>query len=246
MRSLLPALLITVLSGYGTSHADDSSIEPPMVRIVAGSFKMGSNIPFSDEKPKHQVTIRQAFEIGKTEITQGQWKAVMGENPSHFSKCGDDCPVEYVSWQDVIKFIKQLNAKTSKEFRLPSEAEWEYACRAGGDDDYCGGGSVGTVAWYQFNAGAKTHSVGHKASNAWGLYDMSGNVWEWTQDCWNKSYNGAPADGSAWTSGDCGSRVLRGGSWSNSKEYLRAANRAENTVGRREIEYGFRVARSLP
>ncbi|MBI3478781.1 MAG: formylglycine-generating enzyme family protein [Nitrosomonadales bacterium] len=251
MRRLLPSLLIVIQTWFGHVHADEqeqssaNNSEPPMVMIAPGSFNMGSNIPFSDEKPIHQVNIGYAFELGQTEVTQGQWKAVMGENPSHFSKCGNDCPVENVSWQDVVSFIKQLNVKTGKEFRLPSEAEWEYACRAGKNDEYCGGSSIDKVAWYQLNGGARTSSAAQKAPNGWGLYDMSGNVWEWTQDCWNKSYNGAPTDGSAWESGDCGMRVIRGGSWSNSPDYLRAANRFKSGSGTKEIELGFRVARSL-
>ncbi len=250
MRLLL-TILLAILTGPGIAHAEErerssaSSLEPPMVHIAPGSFRMGSNILLSDERPIHQVSIKDAFEIGKTEVTQGQWKAVMGENPSHFSQCGDNCPVENISWQDAMRFIKRLNSKTGKDFRLPSESEWEYACRAGGNDEYCGGRNVGKFAWYLFNAGAKTHAVKQKMPNAWGLYDMSGNVWEWTQDCWNNNYNGAPTDGSAWTGGDCGSRVLRGGSWSDSQEFLRAANRSESTIGKRDAEFGFRIARTL-
>ena len=147
-----------------------------MVRIPAGSFEMGSNDD-DDGKPPHWVSVG-AFELGETELTQRQWKAVMGwsisgNNPSGFKNC-DDCPVERVSWNDVQKFIQKLNQKTGKRYRLPSEAEWEYACRAGGWHKYCGSDDVESVAWYIENDGYKTHPVGQKQANAWGLYDMSG------------------------------------------------------------------------
>jgi formylglycine-generating enzyme required for sulfatase activity len=181
---------------------------PEMVVIPAGSFEMGSNSGDSDEKPVHTVRIGKAFALAKTEVTQGQWRSVMGSNPSNFSSCGDDCPVEKVNWSDAEEYVRKLSQKTGKSYRLPSEAEWEYACRAGGTHAYCGGESIDSVAWYGSNSGSKTHLVGRQQANPWGLYDMSGNVWEWTEDCWNGSYRRAPSDGSAWTSGECGERVL--------------------------------------
>lgn len=157
----------------------------------------------------------------------------MGENPSHFSKCGDDCPVEKVNFTDATLFIKRLNKKTGKEYRLPSEAEWEYACRAGGKDEYCGGNDASKVGWHEGNSGGETSSVAGKQPNAWGLYDMSGNVWEWTQDCWNDSHEGASADGSARESGYCSKHVVRGGSWSLIPSSLRAAYRLNFESGTR-------------
>jgi len=214
-----------------------------MVIIPSGEFKMGV-------KPGHSVQVN-AFVLGKTEITQGQWRAVMGNNPSGFSSCGDDCPVELVSWNDAQAFIQKLNAKTGKQYRLPSEAEWEYACRAGGQHEYCGSDSIDTVAWYDDNSGkgwfskGSTHPVSRKQPNAFGLYDMTGNVWEWVEDSYHDSYNGAPTDGSAWQ-GDGAKRVLRGGSWSFGPQFARAANRGGFEPAKRNYGIGFRVARMLP
>lgn len=215
-----------------------------MVSIAAGSFLMGSNNGDPDEKPAHRVTISYVFEIGKTEVTQGQWRAVMGENPSQFNRCGDDCPVEQVSWDEVQSFIKRLNMKTGKAYRLPSEAEWEYACRAGGNDEYCGGNDVASLTWFKDNSGGKTMPVAKKTPNAWGLYDMSGNVYEWVQDDYHSTYKGAPTDGSAWIGGGK-HKVLRGGSWDSIAEKLRAANRADLSPSRRGGYDGFRLARTL-
>ncbi len=168
----------------------------------------------------------------------------MGDNPSHFKGC-DNCPVEEVSWDDIQGFIETLNRKTGKQYRLPTEAEWEYACRSGGrDEKYCGGSSPGSLAWYDDNSGSKTHPVGQKqAQPGLELYDMSGNVWEWTQDCWNGSYAGAPSDGTAWERGECGRRVVRGGSWSLLPRDLRAAGRYRLNRDWRYSTIGFRLAR---
>ena len=212
-----------------------------MVAIPAGSFEMGGN--GSDEQPVHRVTLR-LFSMGKTEVTQGQWRAVMGSNPSSFSNCGDNCPVEQVSWEDAKQFVSRLSAKTGKTYRLPSEAEWEYACRAGGRHEYCGSNSADEVSWYSGNSGNATHPVAGKQANAWGLHDMSGNVWEWTEDCWNQNYSNAPTEGSVWTSGDCSLRVVRGGSWGSVPRLLRSAFRFRFTAANRLSIGGFRVART--
>ena len=238
-----PPVVTSVVQGPTTSAGPafkDCADCPEMVVIPAGSFDMGGT--GSDEQPVHRVTLR-SFAMGKTEVTQGQWRAVMGTNPSRFSNCGDSCPVEGVSWEDVKQFVSRLSAKTGKTYRLPSEAEWEYACRAGGREEYCGGGSVDSVAWHLGNSGQSTHPVAGKRPNAWGLHDMSGNVWEWTEDCWNGSYNGAPTDGSAWTAGNCSQRVARGGSWDLNPQNLRAAIRGRNSTAGRDDDNGFRVAR---
>jgi len=223
---------------------------PEMVILPAGSFTMGSS-KGGDESPAHSVTLGQPFALGKTEITQGQWKAVMGNNPSSFENCGDTCPVEQVSWNDAKEFIGKLNAKTGKQYRLPSEAEWEYACRAGGQNKYCGSDNPDSVAWYGFyatpkgNSGKTTNPVATKQANAFGLYDMSGNVWEWVEDSYHANYNGAPTDGSAWQ-GDGAKRVLRGGSWGNGPDDSRSAYRNLGTPAVRNDGIGFRVARTLP
>ncbi len=224
---------------------------PEMVVIPAGSFDMGSSKDDEPlEQPVHHVTISKAFSMGKTEVTQGQWRAIMGNNPSNFSNCGDNCPVEEVRWGDVQEFIEKLKAKTGKEYRLPSEAEWEYACRAGEQQEYCGSDNIDSVAWYGAdshpvgNSGSSTHPVATKQANAWGLYDMSGNVSEWVEDAYHNNYYGAPTDGSARGYGD--GRVIRGGSWGDDPNNVRASSRAKNDQESRNGDIGFRVVRSLP
>ena len=171
------------------------------------------------------------YEIGKYEVTQKEWQAVMGNNPSGFSSCGGNCPVEQVSWNDIQEYLTKLNQKTGKQYRLPSEAEWEYACYGGSQSEYCGGGNIDAVAWYVGNSGGKTHPVGQKQANGYGLYDMSGNVFEWMEECWE---------------GDCTKRVLRGGSWYVSAQYVRAARRGRGEPAERYSSFGFRLARTLP
>ena len=222
---------------------------PTMVVIPAGSFQMGSNDREADEKPPHQVNVG-LLAIGKYEVTQSQWKAVMGNNPSNFSTCGDNCPVEMVSWDDIQQFIQKLNQKTGKSYRLPSEAEWEYAARAGNTTRYSFGdeaNDLGQYAWFNGNSGDSTHPVGQKKPNAFGLYDMHGNVWEWTQDTWHDSYRGAPTDGSSWTAdGAQKSRVLRGGAGPNGPDSLRSAYRSKYTTVSQTNYFGFRIARTVP
>ncbi len=221
-----------------------------MVSIPGGSFKMGCTSEQREcndnEYPVHEVQVR-AFEIGRYEVTQALWEAVMGGNPSHFKNCAQ-CPVESVTWDAVQRFLKRLNMQTGSQYRLPTEAEWEYAARGGQESRgyrYAGSNDPGVVAWYEGNSGKETTPVGQKGANELGLYDMSGNVREWVQDCWHGSYKGAPSDGRAWESGDCSSRVLRGGSWLISPRYLRSAYRLGLTTGFRSSEYGFRLARTL-
>lgn len=232
---------------------------PEMVIIPAGSFNMGSYDGDADELPPHRVTISRAFALGKTEVTQGEWRAVMHDHsrgmqdndPSYFSSCGDDCPVEQVSWNDVQIFIQRLNARTRKHYRLPSEAEWEYACRGGVRQRYCGSDDADSVAWYggsaemQDSSVTATARVAGKQPNAFGLYDMSGNVWEWVEDSYHDSYKGAPNDGRSWQS-DGKQRVLRGGSWFNTGQSVRAASRYREVPGFYSRFAGFRVLRALP
>jgi formylglycine-generating enzyme required for sulfatase activity len=221
---------------------------PEMVVIPAGSFLMGSKAdPFASfppdptEMPQHLVSVK-AFSLGKFEVTQEQWFALMGNLPSRFK--GRTLPVDQVSWDDAQAFVKKLSEKTGQQYRLPSEAEWEYACRAGGQAEYCGGDRVDDVGWYSTNSILSTRPVGGKQANAWGLHDMSGNVWEWTQDCWNDNYSGAPADGSAWITGSCSLRVVRGGSMFNISQNLRAAYRFRNAFAVQRVDLGLRVART--
>jgi formylglycine-generating enzyme required for sulfatase activity len=212
--------------------------EIEMVRIEAGSFTMGSTNGFDDKSSPHRVTISRPFYIGKYEVTQAQWRAVMGSNPSSFK--GDNLPVEQVSWEDCQEFIRRLNAKTGGGWRLPTEAEWEYACRAGTSGDYAG--VLDQMAWYDSNSGRTTHPIGQKQPNAWGLYDMHGNVWEWRQDWYDSDFYGrspgtdpvGPSSGST--------RVLRGGSWNFSAAFCRSAIRHWFAPSLRYDSLGFRLA----
>jgi formylglycine-generating enzyme required for sulfatase activity/uncharacterized caspase-like protein len=233
-------------------------IKPEMVVIPAGSFMMGSKSAFllfsgdknPEEKPQHLVKI-PSFLMGKTEVTQLQWKSVMGSNPSSFNECGDNCPVENVSWNDAQNFIRKLNQVAGQNYRLPTEAEWEYVARAGTTTEWSFGNDgfqIGKYAWHSGNGASKTHGVGLKMPNAFDLYDMHGNVWEWVEDCWHGTYNDAPIDGSAWTTGcsDKSRRVLRGGSWDNHPDFLRSAYRIRSDPGSRDFSNGFRLASALP
>lgn len=227
----------------------DGGIGPEMVVIPAGEFDMGANDGDADEKPVHRVRIPRPFALGKTEVTQAQWRQVMGGDPPElgFKGC-DECPVERVSWGDIHEFIKTLNAQTGQIYRLPSEAEWEYACRAGKPNEkHCGGNDLGAVAWVASNSGKRTQLVGRKKANAWGLFDMTGNVWEALEDVYHDSYQGAPADGSAWVAGaDANRRVLRGGSWGIIRANdARVSSRSGSDVTNRINYVGFRLARTI-
>lgn len=211
--------------------------------IPEGTFMMGSKL-------NHKVTINRAFYLQSTEVTQGQWEKVMGHNPSYFKECGNECPVECVSWVDAHKFIKKLNEIEGIDtYRLPTEAEWEYAVRAGtttlftfGDDE----DKLPDYAWFDSNSDSKTHRVGQKKPNAWGLYDMHGNVWEWVEDDWHWDYNGAPDDGRAWIDKPRGAcRVLRGGGWGSGAHNCRSAGRYHRWPDFRPDVVGFRLSRSV-
>ena len=202
-----------------------------------------------DEGPVHLVTVKP-FWLGKYEVTQEQWEAVMDSNPSYFK--GDDLPMDAVSWDDCQEFIKRLNGLASNGgFRLPSEAEWEYTCRAGSDTRFCYGddadySELGNYAWYASNSAEKTRAVGGKQANAWGLYDMHGNVEEWCQDWYHDSYRGAPTDGSPWESPAGEFHVSRGGHWYSLGLTCRSAYRmswAPEDIGCGTR--GFRCARTV-
>lgn len=166
--------------------------------------------------------------MGKYEVTQAQWRTVMGNNPSKFVSCGDNCPVENVSWQDVQTFIQRLNNQTGKHFRLPSEDEWYTACQAGNSNsEYCDSSNVDNIAWHRGNSGPSPHPVGKKQANAWNLYDMSGNVWEWTNTCETK---------------ECSRRFVRGGSWDGMPAFLRSSVRIRSVPADRFTNLGFRLA----
>ncbi|ELP56163.1 SUMF1/EgtB/PvdO family nonheme iron enzyme [Microcystis ichthyoblabe FBCC-A1114] len=225
-----------------------------MVSLPAGQFIMGSADSDPDawdaEKPQHQVKVN-SFAIGKYPVTQAQYEAVMGTNPSHFKnnswlKNNLQNPVENVSWNDAQAFCQKLSQITGKTHRLPTEAEWEYACRAGTTTRYYFGddaSQLGDYAWYKGNSQNTTHPVGQKKPNAWGLYDMIGNVWEWCEDNWHDNYIGAPKDGSAWLTNDNDYPILRGGCWYNGPDGCRSAYRDFSLYRRDGLSnsYGFRV-----
>jgi formylglycine-generating enzyme required for sulfatase activity len=215
-----------------------------MIYLKGGEFMMGSN-EFDWAKPPHRVKVSPFF-IGRYPVTQAQWKAVMGDNPSRFQ--GDDLPVENVSWDDAVKFCEAVSKLTGETYRLPTEAEWEYACRARSTTKYSFGDDeklLGEYAWYYENSGGKTHPVGQKKPNAWGLCDMPGNVWEWCQDDWHNSYNSAPVDGSAWVdvSRRASFRIVRGGGWYFRAVLCRSAYRGRYSPGHRDHNLGLRLVR---
>ena len=197
----------------------------PLAKLKQGKLRL-ARAPY---EPEMVAIPGKDYEMGKTEVTQAQWRAVMGNNPSRFSVCGDDCPVERVSWDDVQGYLSKLNQMSGKQYRLPTEQEWKYACDGGGSQEYCGSNSLDAVGWYGSNSDSKTHPVGQKQANGYGLYDMSGNVWEWQQDCYD---------------GGCSERVLRGGSWGGNSVNARAAYRYRLSPSLRFDSFGFRVARS--
>jgi formylglycine-generating enzyme required for sulfatase activity len=219
-----------------------NSIGMKFTLISAGEFDMGSE-ESDGEKPVQKVKINNPFYLGTYPVTQREWKVVMGDKPSHFK--GNDLPVEQVSWDDVQEFIKKLNGKEGTDkYRLPSEAEWEYACRAGTTTKYSFGddeSKLGDYAWYSDNSDRKTHPVGQKKPNPGGLYDMHGNVWEWVQDGWHRDYNGAPVDSSAWEVRDVAGRVYRGGSWKYPAWICRSARRDHGDPRDRGRSLGFRI-----
>lgn len=218
-----------------------------MISVHGGTFQMGAtseqSITYSDEKPVHSVTLSDYY-IGETEVTQELWQAVMGSNPSYYS--GDPlCPVECVSWNDCQTFIQKLNVLTGENFKLPTEAQWEYAARGGRNSkgyQYSGSNTIGDVAWYTSNSGSKTHPVKSKSPNELGLYDMSGNVREWCSDWYSSGYySSSPSNDPTGPSSGSG-RVLRGGSWYNNAEFCRVASRNIGYPGGRYSHDGLRLA----
>jgi formylglycine-generating enzyme required for sulfatase activity len=222
--------------------------------VTASTFIMGSpeyEPGRNDDEAPHEVTLTTDFYLQTTPVTQGQWQALMGNNPSGFGNCDPDCPVEQVSWQECQEFINRLNAMEEGAYRLPTEAEWEYAARAGSNTPFCLGGITGlycdhdptldNIGWYCGNSGRLTHPVAHKAPNVWGLYDMHGNVYEWCQDCYGEypptplKDPGGPASGKG--------RVVRGGSWFSSAKTCRSASRLHMLSDYKAPFIGFRVAR---
>jgi len=195
----------------------------------------------SDMQQGNQTCLSQGFWMAKFEITQGQYQKVMGTNPSSFKK-GNNYPVENIRWLDARAFVRKLNQATGKHYRLPSEMEWEYAARSGGyKQSYGAPGNAKGGAWYMDNSNNSTHPVGNKNINGLGLFDMSGNVWEWTQDCWHTDVSKSPKDGSPWTLRHCENRVLRGGSWFDAKDMITTKTRVYNATDKTDNNSGFRI-----
>jgi formylglycine-generating enzyme required for sulfatase activity len=215
--------------------------------IPPGVFQMGcppGEGGLENERPQHRVTLSNGFYLGVHEVTQAQWRAVMPSNPSHFK--GDDRPVENVSWDDCQEFCKRLGERTGKRFRLPTEAEWEYACRAGTTSEYHSGNgeeALQRVGWYRANSDQQTQAVGKLAANAWGLHDMHGNVWEWCADWYGAYPKNDQKDPQGCSNGDA--RVLRGGSWGFEPRCCRAACRGGSAPGGRYSYIGCRVCLCL-
>ena len=245
---LATALLLTASCELGSELGSELGIDfgPEQFALIpAGTFQMGSRNGDSDEQPVHTVNITKAFYLQKTEVTQGQWRAVMGTSPSHFSACGDTCPVEEVSWDDIQRFLTALNAMDpGKGYRLPTEAEWEYAARAGTTGDYSGTGVLDEMGWHSGNSGSQTHPVAQKAANAWGLFDMHGNVWEWVNDWYSATYYSVSPTNDPTGPAIASYRVLRGGSWAFSANNARSAARGGGNPNYRGSSLGFRLART--
>ena len=242
-----PIVQAPVTNGDNISIPVKNGVSIDMVRVEAGTFMMGATPEMKDlwgnEKPTHQVTITNDYYIGKYEVTQALWQAVMGNNPSCFK--GDNLPVEEVSWDDCQEFISKLNGITGKKFRLPTEAEWEYAARGGKKNrgyQYSGSNNLSDMAWYKNNSGSKTHAVGSKQANELGIYDMSGNVYEWCQDRFGFYDSSSQVNPTGANSGS--SRVLRGGCWYLDAGYCRSSCRFNFTPGIRFCYLGLRLVLS--
>lgn len=218
---------VATKASYSNGTLTVNGIKYNMVWVDGGTFRMGATSEqgseISDEKPVHSVTL-SGYYIGKTEVTQALWQAVMGSNPSYFE--GDDLPVEQVSWDDCQEFIRKLNSLTGQNFRLPTEAEWEFACRGGNNSrgyKYSGSNYIDNVAWYDGNSGDKTHPVATKSPNELGIYDMSGNVWEWCADWYGDYSSGRQTNPKGPYGGSL--RVYRGGCWFDFAGYCRSSYR---------------------
>jgi formylglycine-generating enzyme required for sulfatase activity len=255
------SLLISLLSqeavaGDKSRKTFTNSIGMKFVLIPAGSFIMGSppDEPGrgSDEN-QHKVTLTKGFYMGITEVTQGQWRQIMGNSPSHFRDCGADCPVEFISWNDCRQFVQRLNRwEGGNTYRLPTEAEWEYACRAGSKTAFASGGITETscghdanldvLGWYCGNSGKEPHPVAQRKPNAFGLYDMHGNIWEWCQDWYGPYPSGHISNPTGPASSSC--RVLRGGGWHEDVEGCRSAIRVGRPPDSKAGTLGFRLART--
>jgi formylglycine-generating enzyme required for sulfatase activity len=227
----------------------DAATGIEMVYVKGGCYKMGNTFGdgWPEEKPAHEVCVDD-FYLGKYEVTQGQWKSIMGTNPSHFKDCGDKCPVDSVSWDDAQGFMDILNSKSGgSNYRLPTEAEYEYAQRSGGKSErYSGGNDVDSVSWYGGNSGQEPHGVGTKAPNGLGIHDMSGNVWELTNDWYGSDYYSKSPRNNPTGPSSGERRVKRGGCASGMPQNSRVSRRDGVEPDYRGMDMGFRLRRTIP
>ncbi|KAA0894944.1 formylglycine-generating enzyme family protein [Oryzomonas rubra] len=243
---LMPLFAASPSFGEAAKDYTDATTGIRFARITGGCFKMGDTFGdgASNEKPPHDVCVSD-FSMAKQETTQNQWKVVMGNNPSFFKSCGDDCPTENVSWNDVQEFISKLNKLSGKEYRLPTEAEWEYACRSGGKSEkFCGGNDVEAVAWYFSTSGDRTQRVARKRPNGLGIYDMSGNVWEWVSDWYDEKFSSIKDNPQGPSTGS--NRVIRGGGWFMLPKNVRASVRSSLEPEVHTYDVGFRLVITAP
>ena len=260
-RSLLVVMLVvgSILASCGAGNINHKAYVNPygmeFVLVPAGTFTMGSPADEPGRNPdeaQHKVTLTKPFYVQRSEVTQGQWLRVMGTNPSHFQDCGGDCPVEFVSWKECQEFVKNLNRREgSKKYRLPTEAEWEYACRANSPLAFADGPVTQTgcgydkhldaIGWYCGNSGRRPHAAAKKTPNAFGLYDMHGNVWDWVADWYDMYPLEDVTDPRGPVSGS--SRVLRGGGWHEDVEGCRSAVRLGRPPDSKAGTLGFRLVR---
>jgi len=228
----------------GLDDVITNSIGMKLKLIKAGEFMMGSREAGGDEEPVHKVEITKPFYIGVCEVTQEQYEKITGDNPSEFK--GPKRPVENITWDDAVLFCEKLSEKEGTKYRLPTEAEWEYACRATSESEYYWGDEMdGDYAWYETNGEEKTHEVGQKKPNAWGLYDMSGNVWEFCSDRYNEDYYKSSPTNDPQGPAEGTTRVLRSGSWKNDQWSCTSAARSNSIRDYPYPDSGFRVVREV-
>lgn len=249
MNQFLPGVMSLVMGLIGVFFCPGSvhALLPDMVEVKGGCFQMGDGFGDgeSDEYPGHEVCIGTFF-IGRYEVTQHEWQMIMGDNPSRFKK-GDDYPVENVSWENAQEFIRKLNRLIGGGYRLPSEAEWEFACRSGGMDElYCGGNVLEDLSRYRGNSGLSTQRVGTRFPNGLGIYDMSGNVWEWVEDWYSKNYYQISPKSNPSGPKAGFYRVSRGGSWDYGPWFSRSSARLCSWPDGIYFGLGFRLARTPP
>ena len=240
-----PPAQTTVAVAVAEKASIINSSDMEFVLIKGGCYKMGSALGNADEKPVHDVCIGD-FYLGKYEVTQKQWERTMGTNPSTIKECGLDCPVNAVSWEDSQEFIKKLNTASGKQYRLPTEAEWEYAARSGGRQEKFAGtnddASIAQYGWYDENSNMKGQRVGQLRANGLGLYDMTGNVQEWCQDWYNETYYGVSTKENPSGPASGQNKIMRGGSWNEEINDMRTTIRRNAEISRRALTYGLRLA----